>query len=157
MHHYKATPSTFGERPQHPIPDPRFFEALGEDGFREMINNFYDKVIESDIAHFFPQDEEELEFVKHRNAGFFMEVCGGPKVYSQGHGNLDNHMVRMHKPFSITETARMTWLECMEETLDELDVEQELKDSFWAYIEVFSKWLVNTERKAKAFEDMVKK
>jgi len=34
-----------------PLPDPRFYEAVGgEEGFRELIGLFYDKIVESDIA-----------------------------------------------------------------------------------------------------------
>lgn len=157
MEKYNITSTDFGEKPPFPKPNPKIFEALGEDGFRDMINRFYDKVINSDIAHFFPQDDEELAFVKHRNAGFFIEVCGGSSHYTQGFGDANKNMERMHKPFSITESARVTWLHCMQETLDETNIDQELKTSFWEYVEIISKWLVNTERKAKAFEDMVKK
>jgi len=41
-------------------PSREFYDAIGgEEGMRELMYNFYDKIYESDIAHFFPQDEEK--------------------------------------------------------------------------------------------------
>jgi hemoglobin len=109
--------------------------------------NFYDKIYESEIAHFFPQDEDEFNEIKIKNTKFFIQICGGPKVYEdEAKGiELNEYMVRIHDDFSITEKSRYEWLGTIEEALRECDeVSQELKDDFWDYLENFSKLTVNT-------------
>ena len=77
---------------------------------------------------------------------FFIEICGGPKVYTEAAAgtDLNEYMIRIHDDFSITEKARCEWLGCMETALRETDMSQELKDDFWDYLEKFSKLTVNT-------------
>ena len=156
MVEYKITPTVFGERPKFPEPNPAFMEAIGgEAGMMELFDEFYEKITESDIAHFFPQDEEELREVKVRNAKYFIEFLGGSKNYSTIPGKSMD-LVKMHVPFSITEKARYTWLGVLQELLEALDIADELKQSFWDTFETFSKWTVNVDNRAKSFEDMVK-
>ena len=127
-------------------PDPKFYDALGFEGRKDLMYRFYDEIYDSAIAHFFPQDEEEFAKVKEKNSLFFIEICGGPKVYkeaAQGQ-DLNEYMIRIHDDFSITEKARFEWLGCMETALRDTDMSQELKDDFWDYLEKFSKLTVNT-------------
>jgi len=129
------------------LPDPAFYEALGFDGMKDLMYRFYDEIYDSSISHFFPQDEEEFEKVKEKNSLFFIEICGGPKVYKEAaHGSdLNEYMIRLHDDFSINRKARFEWLGCMETALRETEgVSQELKDDFWDYLEKFSKLTVNT-------------
>lgn len=143
---YEVTPVVKGEEVHFKRPDPAFYEALGYDGMKDLMYRFYDEIYESSIANFFPQDEEEFEKVKEKNALFFIQLCGGPKVYeteSKGQ-NLNEYMIRLHDEFSIYEKSRYEWLGCMETALRETDVPQTLKDNFWAYLEAFSKLTVNS-------------
>ncbi len=52
-------------------------------GMKDLMYRFYDEIYDSGIANFFPQDEEEFDKVKEKNALFFIELCGGPKVYNE--------------------------------------------------------------------------
>ena len=129
------------------LPDPTFYEALGYEGMKDLMYRFYDEIYDSSISHFFPQDEEEFAKVKEKNALFFIEICGGPRVYEESaHGNdLNEYMIRLHDDFSINKKARFEWLGCMETALRETTgVPQALKDDFWNYLEKFSKLTVNT-------------
>lgn len=108
--------------------------------------DFYDIIYESEIANFFPQDHEEFEKVKQKNTKFFIQICGGPKVYEdEARGmELNEYMVRLHDDFSIYEKSRLEWLGCMQQALQKVDIAQELKDDFWNYVESFSKLTVNS-------------
>ena len=144
----EITPVVKGEQIHFHNPVIEFYNAVGgEDGMRELMYNFYDKIYESDIANFFPQDEDEFEAIKEKNTKFFIQICGGPKVYeneSQGM-NLNEFMIRVHDDFSITEKSRIEWLGTIREALQELkDVDQKLIEDFWSYLENFSKLTVNT-------------
>ena len=143
---YEITKTVEGEEVSFTNPAKEFYEALGYEGMKDMMERFYDKVFESEIATFFPQDEEEFEEVKAKNTLFFIQLCGGPNIYDEGieEKGLNEHMIKIHEDFSINEKARLEWLGCMEETLKETDIPQELKDNFWEYVERFSKLTVNT-------------
>ncbi|MEA2027744.1 MAG: globin [Campylobacterota bacterium] len=143
---YEVTETIQGEAVDFTNPAKEFYEALGYDGMKDLMDRFYDKVFESEIATFFPQDEEEFEEVRAKNTLFFIQLCGGPKIYDEGieEKGLNEHMIKIHEDFSINEKARLEWLGCMQETLKETDIAQELKDNFWDYVERFSKLTVNS-------------
>ena len=145
---FEITPTAKGEHVDFKNPDPAFYEAVGgEEGMRKLMYSFYDKIYESDIAHFFPQDEEEFDEIKVKNTKFFIQICGGPKVYEDEAKGMDlnEYMVRIHDDFSIYEKSRIEWLGTMREALDELEgVDAALIDDFWSYLENFSKLTVNT-------------
>ncbi len=130
-------------------PPVSFYEALGqEEGMKDLMYDFYDKIYESNIAHFFPQDEDEFDEVKFKNSKFFIQICGGPKVYEDQTKDmeLNEYMVRLHDDFSITEKSRIEWLGTMREALVDKaqHVDIELIKEFWNYLEQFSKLTVNT-------------
>jgi len=145
---FEITPTVKGEHVDFKNPDPAFYEAVGgEEGMRKLMYSFYDKIYESDIANFFPQDEDEFAEIKEKNTKFFIQICGGPKVYESETGGMDlnEYMVRIHDDFSIYEKSRIEWLGTMREALDELEgVDAALIDDFWSYLENFSKLTVNT-------------
>jgi hemoglobin len=143
---YKVTPTIQNEKVDFTNPSPDFLRKLGGvEGMRDLMDRFYDKVIESDIANFFPQDPEEFAEVKRKNTDFFVEIVGGPKIYKEADGvELNEYMIHVHDEFSIPEKARLEWLGCMEETLKETDIPDSAKESFWDYVEKFSKLTVNS-------------
>ena len=61
---YYYTNAVLGERPEVKKPNKEFLEQLTPDGFTDMIDYFYNILVESDIAFYFPTDEEELTFIK---------------------------------------------------------------------------------------------
>lgn len=152
--HYNISKTEFGEEPKFDYPKPIFYEELGEEGMKKLFSDFYDLIVDSDIGNFFPQDEEELEKVKSHNVKFFIEACGGPKLYTEAVGHFD--MVKAHEPFSITEKARREWLGTMEEVLRKTDISDEAKQSFWDFLEKFSKHTVNVDERQE-LEDLVVK
>lgn len=145
---YEITPVKKGVHVDFKNPNPTFYEAVGgEEGMRALMYSFYDKIYESDIANFFPQDEEEFNEIKEKNTKFFVQICGGPKIYEgEAQGvDLNEYMVRLHDDFSIYEKSRLEWLGTMREALEELEgVDKALIDDFWNYLENFSKLTVNT-------------
>lgn len=52
-------------------------------------------------------------------------------------------MIHVHDDFSIPEKARVEWLGCMREALNQYDIDEALKQDFWNYVEAFSKLTVN--------------
>lgn len=152
---FKVTKTEFGEKPNFEYPKPIFLEELGEEGLKKLFSDFYDLVVESDIGNFFPQNHEELEKVKAHNVKFFIEACGGEKYYTNAVGHFD--MLKAHEQFSITEKARREWLGCMEEVLIKTNISDEAKQSFWDFLETFSKHTVNVDERQELEDLVVKK
>ena len=144
----EISPVKKGEEVHFKNPGRRFYDAIGgEEGMRKLMYSFYDKIYESDMAHFFPQDPEEFEKVKVKNSKFFIQICGGPKVYEDEAKGMDlnEYMIRVHDDFSINEKARVEWLGTMRDALDEAEgVDEEIKKEFWDYLDQFSKLTVNS-------------
>jgi len=153
----KISPMEPGERIAIPQPDPRFYQALGEEGFRAFFSRFYDIVAEDDdIAHFFPEEGPELEQAKQNAADFFIQAYGGPKWFDERRGGIS--MEEAHARFSVTPRAREGWLHCLKIAMDELEgLDDDLKLGFWNYVDQFSKMIVNVSgMRARTYEEMVK-
>jgi hemoglobin len=153
---YTITPLTEGDLPAFTTPDPRILEVLGEAKFREFMGTFYEIISQdNDVAHFFPQEGEELEAAKQNSSDFFVQLMGGRAWFDERRGGKS--MEYVHRRFSITPKARDGWLHCMQRALEKLELEAELKQSFWDYVEAFSKHLVNVAGKRPGtYEEMVR-
>ncbi len=144
---YNITQTIEGQKVKYKRPSIKFYEAIGgKEGMEKFMSNFYDIVFKSDIHNFFPQDKDEFEEVKKKNTKFFIQLCGGPKVYEEESKgmDLDEYMIRIHDDFSISDKARIEWLGCMKEALESVDMDDEIKKEFWDYCEKFSKLTVNS-------------
>ena len=139
---FNISQAQFGVRPEVTKPDPKVLEFLGEARMRKLINDHYDLIKQSSIYEIFPQDEAEFEQAKINSADFFIQICGGVDYFNQNRGNP--MMVKRHQAFKITPKARVVWLECYIEILEKLDMPDDLKQSFWNYLDRFSIWMINT-------------
>lgn len=139
---FNITQAQFGTRPPVVKPDPKVLEFLGEDGMRKLISDHYDLLKESNIKGLFPPTPEGFEQAKKNSADFFIQICGGPDYFNQNRGAP--MMVGRHQPFKITPEARKIWLESYIIVLSKLDMPDDLKLSFWNYVDIFSVWMVNS-------------
>ena len=154
---YTMTKATMGERPEVILPNKEFLEQLTPEGFTDMINDFYPRVLSSEIAYFFPDDEDEIELIKRRNGSYFMMMCGGDDTYLKKYsGTFDQ--IKTHEMFSIPNKARTEWLGCWQESLQLLEgkIDDEHIQSYWNWLEVFSKHIVNYEVDKRDEEDIAK-
>jgi hemoglobin len=139
---YEITEGSFGQRPNVALPDIKILEVLGEDGMREMIARHYDLLVQTEIKGLFPPTKEGLEAAKKHAADFFIQICGGPRHFDKSRGAP--RMVARHSPFKIDSKARIIWLENFAKAIEETSLDEELKKSFWNYIDIFSIWMVNS-------------
>lgn len=128
-------------------PNPDFFTEVGEERFRQLVNDHYELIRHTEIAFMFPVDyEEDFAKVKKHAADFLIQICGGPDYYAQTRG--DSRMLARHARFRIDAKGRQTWLECYATLLPELEkegVSPENIQSFWDYLDRFSMMMVNTK------------
>jgi hemoglobin len=139
---FKITSYFPGFRPAVTLPTKEMFTLLGEKGMRNMVNDHYDLLVQSDIKDLFPKNPIALEKAKEHSADFFIQICGGPQYFNQNRGKPQ--LYQRHLPFKITAEGREVWLKCYIKVLQKLDLPENVIVSFWNYIEVFSKWMVNS-------------
>jgi hemoglobin len=131
-----------GVRPGVTLPSKQVFELLQEDGMRQMVSDHYDLLAASSIKDLFPKNPIALEKAKEHSADFFIQICGGPEYFNKNRGKPQ--LNRRHQPFKITAEGRIEWLNCYKIVLKNVDLPDEAKQSFWNYLDVFSKWMVNS-------------
>ena len=134
----------FGKRPEVTLPSPEFFKVMKEDGIRKMVSDHYDLLRQSNVKELFPESDEQFEMARTHSADFFVQICGGHPYYNENRGKP--LLVKRHQPFKITPEARLTWLKCYQIVLSKLDIPEEIKQSFWTYLNYFSNWMVNTNQ-----------
>ena len=131
-----------GARPQVTLPGNQIFLLLKEEGMRKMVSDFYDLLVDSDIKDLFPKNPIALEKAKEHSADFFIQICGGPMYFNKNRGRP--MLNQRHLPFKITREGRETWLNCYKVVLEKLNLPENVLLPFWNYLDVFSKWMVNS-------------
>ena len=90
---------------------PTLFEwAGGAEAMDRWVNAFYDLTLKDDILR--PYFEHMSPEHRHYVALWIGEVFGGPKGYSQIHGEMKGHrrMIIAHQQYDIPEPARIRWI-----------------------------------------------
>ncbi|MEM6569248.1 MAG: hypothetical protein AAF957_12600 [Planctomycetota bacterium] len=128
--------------PQIDRPSPEILEALGEDGVFRMLADLYAKLEETELRPWFPDDMAEAS---KRSAAFFVQLLGGPPLFSQQYG--PPRMRMRHLPYEIDESARRVWLGSFEAVLEAAEERYgfppEHLEGFRAFLDGFSGWMVN--------------
>lgn len=129
------------------MPDPRIYGAMGDQGITAMLEAVYLNLHDSPIKGMFPPDREELLRAARKSALFWITACGGPPLYEEKYG--PPRMRMRHEHFSITEEARQHWLAAWQPVLNracrDFAMPQDCLEGFKAYLDGFSRWMVNTE------------
>ena len=134
----------FGHKPEITLPNPQFYILLKEEGIRNLVNEHYNVLQQSNINGLFPQDEEQFELAKRHSADFFIQICGGPAYFNENRGKP--MLIKRHQQFKITPEARIIWLQCYISALSKLTIPEDIILSYWNYLNYFSNWMVNTIR-----------
>lgn len=132
-----------GGPPRVAPPNPEIYAAMGEEMIFAMLRDFYRELEKSSIRAMFPKN---MEKASEKSAAFFVGLLGGPPLYHQRYGNP--MMRARHMPFVIDETARLEWLRCFSLVLEDAPARYNFPAEhlmgFWAFLEGFSSWMVNT-------------
>lgn len=123
-------------------PSAEILVAMGEAGVFGLLEDVYQLLAESEIRELFPEDVVEAS---RRSAAFFVQLLGGPPLFSQQYG--PPRMRQRHLPFEIDDEARAVWLRCFEAALEDAPARHgfppEHLGGFVAFLRGFSTWMVN--------------
>lgn len=116
----------------------------GELAIKQMVKKFYDKVESK------PEAEPLLRLHLRGNGmahsrleqfHFLSGFLGGPKLYAEIHGH--SNVKTMHAHVDVDAQSKDIWLQCMSETLDEIGVEANLKQTLMSNFTIVAEQLVN--------------
>jgi hemoglobin len=116
------------------------YAALGEEGFKRLIEAFYHQVpSDAVLGPLYPA--EDLEGAEERLRDFLIYRFGGPPRYLENRGHPRLRM--RHAPFPVGEEARTHWLQLMHRALEITHVPEEPKQLLWAYFEATAQAMKN--------------
>ncbi|WP_411343693.1 globin [Paenibacillus sp. WLX1005] len=100
------------------------YELLGgAEGVRRLVEAFYPKVQQDPlIGPLFPED---IYPVMEKQYMFLSQFFGGPSLFSDAYGHP--MMRARHMAFPITNEKADAWLACMNAALQEIGVQDELR------------------------------
>ncbi|WP_110934301.1 globin domain-containing protein [Paenibacillus bouchesdurhonensis] len=96
----------------------------GEKVIRQLVEAFYPKVKANPLLG--PLFPEDIEPVMEKQFMFLSQFFGGPSLFSDAFGHP--MMRARHLSFPVTRERAEAWLACMTEALEEVGVDDELKD-----------------------------
>lgn len=104
------------------------YELLGgEWGIHALVNRFYDLMDASpEAAQIRTLLPKNLERPREKLFMFLSGWSGGPQLYIEKYGHPRLRM--RHIPFSIGETERDQWVWCMHKALDEMNLDEQVRD-----------------------------
>ncbi len=119
-----------------------FYDEIGgEATVRAIVHRFYEGVAHDEVLRpMYP--EEDLGPAEDRFALFLMQYWGGPTTYSDTRGHPRLRM--RHAPFAVNPEARDHWLQHFGAALDEADLTEEQRQTFWDYVTHAAQFMVNT-------------
>lgn len=120
--------------------NPTLYEQLGAENLALMVNKFYDLVVEDKvISHLFTTD---MEIVKQKQTMFLTQFLGGPMLYNNKYGHPRMRM--RHMPHKITGEGAMAWLNCMNQAIESLEIDEDLKTTLFNCFPKLAAHMVNS-------------
>lgn len=117
-------------------------EVGGSDFFVELVNKFYEGVINDEVIISLYPDRTNLDGAKERLSLFLIQYWGGPTTYSDERGHP--RLRQRHFPFAIGERERDHWLMHMQGAIDAMPTSDSVRTRLSEYMSNAAQHLVNT-------------
>jgi hemoglobin len=117
-------------------------EVGGSDFFVELVNKFYEGVINDEVIISLYPDRTNLDGAKERLSLFLIQYWGGPTTYSDERGHP--RLRQRHFPFAIGERERDHWLMHMQGAIDAMPTSDSVRTRLSEYMINAAQHLVNT-------------
>ncbi|MRX73625.1 thiol management oxidoreductase [Bacillus lacus] len=116
------------------------YESIGEETLDQLVDAFYLNVSNHPLlAPVFPEDLTETA---RKQKQFLTQYLGGPPLYTEEHGHP---MLRArHLPFPITPARAAAWLACMEEAMDTVGLEGDVREFLFQRLSLTAQHMINS-------------
>jgi hemoglobin len=89
-----------------------------------------------------PGFPDDLTETARKQTLFLTQFFGGPPLFTEERGPA--MMRRRHLPFPITPNRRDAWLACMEEALEEAEIEEPYRSAMFEKLTMTANHMMNT-------------
>ncbi len=118
------------------------YALIGQAGFADLVSGFYKRVKADDLlGPLYPPND--FEAAEERLRDFLIQRFGGPQTYSQQRGHPRLRM--RHAPFPVDLRARNRWVELMEQSLEEMSFDTEVKSLLLKYFHDTATFMINRQ------------
>ena len=115
-------------------------EFGGEAFFAELVSAFYAQVaVDPILRPMYP--DTDLKAAATRLQWFLEQYWGGPTTYQENRGHPRLRM--RHAEFHINIAAHDAWVKAMRTAVDGMEMNAELKEKLWSYLEMAAAAMVN--------------
>jgi hemoglobin len=115
-------------------------EFGGEAFFAELVSAFYAQVaVDPILRPMYP--DTDLKAAATRLQWFLEQYWGGPTTYQENRGHPRLRM--RHAEFHINIAAHDAWVNAMRTAVDGMEMNAELKDKLWSYLEMAAAAMIN--------------
>ncbi|MFC3415047.1 globin domain-containing protein [Algoriphagus hitonicola] len=123
-------------------PFQSIYEAVGEENIRKLVEGFYKEVAKNEeLRKLYP--EQDLKPAERRLFLFLLQVFGGPQTYSEERGHPRLRM--RHFQWQIDGKMRNHWLNAMMSSIDQLQLEPEVRELMMNYFIKVANHMINHE------------
>lgn len=122
------------------------FEAIGgHDRIEQLVDAFYKRVaVHPELIPLFPNEFTEIA---RKQKQFLTQFFGGPPLYIEEHGHP--MMRKRHLRFPITPSRKDAWLTCMDQALDEVEIEEPYRSVMFERLTLTAHHMMNTPETEK--------
>ena len=115
------------------------YEELGAEKLSELMHAFYARVAKHpQLIPIFPKDLTETI---RKQIQFQTQYLGGPNYYTEEHGHP--MMRARHINFKITPDRAQAWLECMAEAMDEVNLDEKFRKTYYQRLVMTAHHMIN--------------
>ncbi|MGX5173475.1 group II truncated hemoglobin [Aliikangiella sp. IMCC44653] len=122
--------------------DASFQAAGGEQGVRQLVDDFYDNMQSikraKAILEMHPAD---LEVSRDKLFRFLCGWLGGPRLFQEKYGPIS--IPKVHAHLAIGESERDAWLLCMQQAVEKQPFSEEFKSYFMKQISMPANRVMN--------------
>ena len=131
--------------PTEPVPEASLFALIGGvERVRELVDRFYDLMdLEPAFAELRALHPATLDLSRDKLALFLTGWSGGPDVYVARFGHP--RLRARHLPFPIGLTVRDQWLHCMAFAMQDIGLDEALRDRLLNSFYQTADWMRNRE------------
>jgi len=118
-----------------------FYEKIGgEKFFADLVAQFYAHVaVDPILRPMYP--DTDLQGAAQRLQWFLEQYWGGPTTYQENRGHPRLRM--RHAEFHINIAARDAWVNAMQSVVGGMQMEPELREELWSYLEMAANAMIN--------------
>jgi hemoglobin len=138
------TETAEAQQAKTPTGDTMYEWLGGEQAIKGLVNRFYD-IMDSDesLKPIRDMHKEDLSPMRLSLFEFLSGWLGGPPLFIERNGSPC--LTGAHKPFKIDEQARDLWMQCINQAMVDVDIDEKYREMLAPAFERMAEMMRNTD------------